>query len=837
MPIKCRPRFFFAALIATLLLISGCNSDSGYVDSSQLTIDSWIEMREGLAIGQSFVSQQAGLSTVQISVSGVSRAENVSLQILSGIDASMPIRSATIHVEPVSAHQQLNFRFEPIANSARTPYLLRMWFEPNSSLSVGAADQSTYLSGIAYVGESPINKQLSFRLTYGVLPMLVQLVGESARWIGLFLIALLMILIPGTAIWLWLKPDSMDISAMEVMCITYGLGAAVIPIATVWVGLFGLKINLIVILGLFGFCLVAIGFMLINNKSLWRGSQEKLFTYWHQVKTGRLALPPITSTAWGYATLAVVCLLIVIGRFYAIRSLEYPMWGDSVHHTIISELLLENGGLFQSWQPFAPMVSFTYHFGFHVLASIFGQLAGLEANQAVLIYGQVVNCVAVFVLFPLGKRISGSIWGGILTVMIAGIAIPMPFMYVNWGRYTQLAGQVLLPIVFLMTSTLLTRKPSFGLGLMVTVLVAGLALTHYRIALICLVWLACLLVVTIISRKNLLRAHIIQFIWMGAMAIILLIPWALQTLEGNLPTFVGTSLAPANVQSTAGEVFNDLPDLLSLMPMTLWILFGVSAIFLCIRRNWLTIAVITACVASLILTNPGWLGLPGNGLITNFALSIASYIPAAITIGGASGYVLDWSLRRLARWPIQSTTYQKIALTSLAIVLISTGAFFTNRELGLVNPMSAVMVTEPDIRMFEWIEANTTRDSVFAVNSFLAYDNKLVVGSDAGWWLPFATRRKSILPPILYSAEKGPYPQYAGDVLQFHKELLATNEQTLASLLMRAKIDYIFIGQRDGRVNTQSPSLSRLDLANAKSIRLVHQIDGARLYKVDGPPP
>ena len=68
-----------------------------------------------------------------------------------------------------------------------------------------------------------------------------------------------------------------------------------------------------------------------------------------------------------------------------------------------------------------------------------------DPPQAVLWMGQVLNGLAVLALYPLGTRIGGNRWAGVTAVLIGGLLSPMPMGYVNWGRYTQLAGQAILP--------------------------------------------------------------------------------------------------------------------------------------------------------------------------------------------------------------------------------------------------------------------------------------------------------------------------------------------------------------------------------------------------------
>jgi hypothetical protein len=46
-------------------------------------------------------------------------------------------------------------------------------------------------------------------------------------------------------------------------------------------------------------------------------------------------------------------------------------------------------------------------------------------------------------------------------------------------------------------------------------------------------------------------------------------------------------------------------------------------------------------------------------------------------------------------------------------------------------------------------------DARFLANGFLAADNSVLVGCDAGWWIPFLTGRGNIVPPM-FSNTKAP---------------------------------------------------------------------------------
>ncbi|MFN2280805.1 MAG: hypothetical protein ACK2TZ_03005, partial [Anaerolineales bacterium] len=75
--------------------------------------------------------------------------------------------------------------------------------------------------------------------------------------------------------------------------------------------------------------------------------------------------------SWPRLALLFTIALIIAVRFWVIRSLDAPMWGDSYQHTMIAQLIVDHGGLFDSWQPYAEMTTFTYHFGFHSLVAVF----------------------------------------------------------------------------------------------------------------------------------------------------------------------------------------------------------------------------------------------------------------------------------------------------------------------------------------------------------------------------------------------------------------------------------------------------------------------------------
>src|SRR6185369_3061155 len=128
-----------------------------------------------------------------------------------------------------------------------------------------------------------------------------------------------------------------------------------------------------------------------------------------------------------------------------------------------------------------------YHFGFHVAAAVWSWTTGAPAPDAVLIVGQLVNAMAVLALYPLAVSLAeGSRLAGAVALLVAGLLSPLPAFYINWGRYTQLAGQALLPaFVFFLDRAWNERdRITPSAVALLSLLLAGLALTHYRVALL-----------------------------------------------------------------------------------------------------------------------------------------------------------------------------------------------------------------------------------------------------------------------------------------------------------------------------------------------------------------
>jgi hypothetical protein len=542
-------------------------------------------------------------------------------------------------------------------------------------------------------------------------------------------------------------------------------------------------------------------------------------------------------------TLVILLTLIFFTRFWPIRTLDAPMWGDSYQHTMIAQLLVDNGGLFTSWHPYAELQSFTYHFGFHTLVAVFHWLTGLSLPQATLWLGQILNALAILALYPLAMRIERNPWAGVIAILIAGLMTAMPAYYLNWGRYTQLAGQAILPVAVLLVWINLTKRDHDWSTLSLAwIAMAGLGLTHYRVLFFAAAFYLTILMIQF-KWKHLL-ADFKRYLWHVIGFTVLILPWFMRIFSGKLPWIYGQQMTtPPSQVSAQIEQFNAIGDFSFFLPPVLWILLIFTIGWGLWRRQNGVALVSSWWFFILLAANPQWLGLPGAGVLTNFAVFIAAYIPASLVISSSFAGVLEQieKSERLDGHPIQqpiqgkSQTRHTWPPRLLVLIIIGIGLWGVQVRLRDSLPNQHSLVTRPDLIASNWIKKNLPQNARFLVNSFFAYGDSLIVGSDAGWWLPLLTGMETTLPPINYVAEKGPQPDYVGDINALTAEIQqkGINSLQVKELLHERQITHIYIGQQQGQVNASGPPLLQIDqlLANP-DFHLIYRQDRVWIFEL-----
>ncbi len=552
---------------------------------------------------------------------------------------------------------------------------------------------------------------------------------------------------------------------------------------------------------------------------------------------------------WMATVLPVLIAATTYG--HATRDLPSGLWGDSVHHTFITRLMADHGGLFASWAPYAPMTTFSYHYGFHANALFWHWLGGMDAPRAVLAAGNamfVANLIttggfAAWLARKSALSEHSQIAAGLCAMLCAGFVNPIPAEFINWGRYTQSAAQVIVPVALICCCDCLQHlrddRFHWRAAVPVCITLSGLALTHYLVTLITAVVLGVLLLASTATARS-ARARLRMTAGLtaaGALSALICAPWFASVAEGRLDRVSSAVIQNSAAFAQRIESYSALTPLIpAYVHPVLMILAVCGAVAAVQRRAWRLVALLAAQPLTLLLARPQLLGLPGAGVIDTFTIYLGVYLYLAPSAG--FGTALIWELVQTA---IRRAAPALAGLGAAAV--IGCVAALSPGLAGTLKLREHQLLTPADVRAMAWISANTPLDARFLVNTFPAYWGSVQAGNDAGWWLPLLSGRASTLPPIMYDVERGVlddlrvraqtvdvWPALRGrsmhDVSPVAIDLTTANAK---SILRRAGVTHVYIGANAGtRSGTDQIDVEKLN--QDPDYERIYDLDGARVY-------
>ena len=817
----------FTRLAPILLLLAAACSPQ--VKLEQAAVAASQRLSSGHSLGQTFTAYYAGLQGIALHLSpGSVKTGQIILHLRSGPAAQQDLASASLPVEAVTAPGYYRFNFAMQAGSAFKDYYLQIELQaPSGDLRVGSGPADSYLDGAMYQDGQALDSQAAFRLAFDSRAMLMELFTEGLKWLMMLVAAVFLFILPGWACLDWLWPAWGGYRWTEKAALAAGASLALYPLLILWTNTIGLRLG-----ALYAWLPPLAGILILGGRRLLRrrraSRKPSLEVVPPSTEQPSEHKPPTPTILLADLTLLGTLALVAGTRFWAVRRLAAPLWGDSYQHTMIAQLLVDNGGVFNSWAPYAPLQSFTYHFGFQSAVAVFHWLSGLTVPLATVWTGQILNLLAVFAVLPLATRLGKNPWAGVAAVALAGLISPMPMAYTNWGRYTQLAGQVILPGVMLIGWEALERIrldwKEIALG---GVMLTGLALTHYRIVIFAVLFLIVLFLFAL--RQKPLKNSVLWLAGIGLVSLLVFLPWFFNLFGGRLlQVFVHNVATPAGQISNFQIEYNAIGNLFDFLPAWVWLSLPVVAGWGLWRRDHGIATISLWWLGVFLVANPQWLKLPGAGNIGTFTVEIASYIPAAMILGAGFGWLVN--ALPVASKRIRLGNVLEPAL--LALVLLAGGAWGARQRLNTVDIRQFSLLTRPDLRAFEWIRANTAKDSGFLVNSFLAFNDSLNVGSDGGWWLPLLTQRKSSTLPINYGTESGPQPDFRLwiNALPLAIQQDGIDSQAVKYMLDERGLNYVYLGQKQGSVNSPGPLLDLQALLNDPQFQAVYHQDRVWIF-------
>ncbi len=527
--------------------------------------------------------------------------------------------------------------------------------------------------------------------------------------------------------------------------------------------------------------------------------------------------------------LAGILIVTAFTRYTQVRDLALPVWVDSVHHTLITRLIADGGTVPASYEPFLPVTTFTRHWGFNALAAWLIWLSGAAPPQSVLILGQVLNALAALTTYALVAQLTRRRWAGVVSALVTGLISLMPAYYVSWGRYTQLAGLVLLPgaLVLLLWAvshshpadpqSRATGNARTGHVILAAIAAAGLLLHHYRV----LVFYACFALAYLLWRtcERGCGWRTMARVWrqmlgvaMGALA--LTAPWLLRLWRDFVLPLetLGTRLASdSDYQAIPWSLVKagNGPLLLRLA--------GVALAWALIRGMWQRIRNGRGCasaerapwLAALwvllvgVVVNPRLVGLRDVWVLNNASAVISLFLPLSVGVGylGSEAIRLIVSVAALCRTRIVGRAGPDVlsihAVRWLAALLILGLAIYGGRGMiSVINP-STILATADDVAAMAWIRAHTPPDAVFLINT-RHWQREIYMGTDGGWWIPLLADRRVTLPPIVYRAGGEAYRAAVNELAAWSSTATSLEDAEAVARLRAAGITHLYIGARGG---------------------------------------
>ncbi len=815
-----------------LFLLSSCSS---WVISSQITNEKWMTIDSGSSVGQTFVANYDGLQEVRFLLAPQATASGLLIfHLRSDPNSATDIETVQLPLQNNNLKEYYRFNFPYIENSSNQYYYGFLELDGEGSLEIASGKATAYQNGAAYTNHQPEDAQLVFTLGYGQDLVFKGIFGELCRWLAYFLIAIILFTLPGWTLLSYLWNGWSDLYFPEKIPLSIGLSLSLYSLLVLFTYLLRVQLGV-----WYAFLPVLISVCLLGYKNRYN---FRKFTQANRISHNiNIFWTKISTQSVSYLALFTILLFLVISRFWAMRNLDVPMWNDSLHHTVITQLITDNHGLFSSWLPYAQYKTFSMHFGFPLAAALFSWVTLVSSQLSVLYIGQFLSIFAALALYPITVRLSnGNRIGGVAAVLVAGLLSPMPAYYINWGRYAQLAGQVILPVCMWMIWDVLEYtkhnpnsnkiiKMPWKKIIISAGTITGMLLAEFRMIFIILTFvIAWMIGWGLCYWKTNKRSWLNGLFFMvviGVISILLFLPWGIRLQNSNLINYASYQVKSDTLVNFVVQDYKAWKSVFHYVPLGIAIFGFFGWLWSLIKKDWKTASlgiwvVGMATLYSLILLNIPWVHY-----VQSFAVIISLYIPVSILCGYFASQLFTWTGKWRYGWIL------------VFLIIICLAAYGTWNQRDITKADTYALVTRPDNRAMDWIKENTQTKSLFLVEGTHINWVTNIVGTDAGWWIPLLANRENTMPPQYAISNEIPItPGYSMSLVDLVAKLKQTSLISTAgiNLLCDYGITHIYIGQEQGSVgNIGKPLFTPAELEISPVLKQIYHQDRVYIYAVE----
>jgi hypothetical protein len=822
-PLRVKSTILILIFIVLSFSLVGCVSFNDPEASQEFNSETVGKLNTQSIIGQSFISRRPNLDGITIWIKSSSTQEElpvndgehgINIKLYDSKNATLPVFASNIVVAATENTTPFAIQIPNQNNPANERYLLQLSTDSNTILIQGR-NEDAYPHGQAFINEQPINADIAFRLSYDYnFPSLIQDIKRGISDIWLAVPLLIILLLPG-----WLLLDFSDLRRRfdfgDQVALSIGISLSLIPITMLWTTLVHFKWTRTFVIFIAGFLITLLILRVIYKYiKLHKSNHQKN----NLSMVGRIKnLPGQLVRLFIPFSLILIFLITLSMRMIMVRDLATPAWVDSIHHALITRLILSTGSYPSSYAPYWDINPSAYHPGFHGITATLTWLSNLSIDQSLLVFGQVLNALAVFSVYLFTKTFTRSNLAGLFAAFITGFLTPMPAYYTSWGRYTELAGLIIFPAAFALILLLMngqTKKQKYWIILLCVITISGLFMVHYRVT----VFLAGLILsyffIYILMNKSAPKTSttkIIKLLFIVAFASIFLVfPWMFQLIENSvLPMISSIGIRPIPYFQDFSWAF-----LTSAYGKQTLVIAGLGLLWGLIERKRFAYMLTVWISLLFLIANFDALHIPGGGLITSASVEIMLFIPISML----GGYFIDLLIRY---WKILFPQKVKILFMGTILIVTLMVAFLGAKQLiNILNPIT-IISRNADIPAIEWVENNIPMNETIVINPF-AWGYGLYAGSDGGFWISPLSGRSTLPPPVLYGLGPG-----SKKIKEQSKQIidLSSNPDALWGFLKDNQIQYIYVGAKGG-------VLSPDKLSSSEHYSNIYHKDGVWIFRI-----
>ncbi|MGB3716463.1 MAG: hypothetical protein WA996_18750 [Candidatus Promineifilaceae bacterium] len=793
----------FGGLFAIWAILAQWQSPITAVDLNQPWLNTALPPPgEDGQIRHSFTPKQDGLREVELLVARYGSEENNSRLDFQLQDAAGALIAAESWNPAPQDNQPYILRFPAQDDSSGQRYTLIIGGSAGNTFAPWGYDLDVFPdSEIILIGEDSAAQELHFTTRYQLsLPAaLAELARLSSSKAGFIALSVLFLLLPGCLALLagWPRTRNWDPAAW--IGVALAAGVSLWPLLWLWLSTLGG--------GWAGWSLWSafiLGWIAAILLYVWR-------TGW-RLRSGKISreqtVPLTRPFQKRHLLLLAILLLGLAVRLLAVRDQAFPAWVDSSRHALITTVMAGDGRVITNYAPYLPVNRFPYHFGFHTLSASLSLMTGIQIQQLLLVLGQVLNALIPLAVYA-GAYLVTKRWR---VALVAAFLVALPFFfpgyYATWGRMTQLAAMLVLPVALALTWFVVRGTPYWRKSWwLLAVLTGGLFLTHFRIFLLYLPFAG---LVWLLSRGRNGR-------WLAlaaALTALLSGPQIIRLFDDRQATGIGGSFPGYNELPTGYA--NAGWERYYLILLGVFLLIALAAAVRSRRWAWLPLFLAgwTALVA-LILSGR----VPGVRATSLINLNSA-YISFFLPLSWILAIVFDriWVWLSFRPWPVRAAAW---AVTG--VLVAATAMLGIYQQAGILNPQT-ILAHPPDVDGLTWLDENLPPEAKVAVNSW-QWLGSTWTGNDGGAWIVPLTGRESTTPPADYIYDRA----LAREIEAFNNSASQVedwSDPVQAAWLQERGVTHIYVGARGGFFD---PS----ELSRNPGISEIYHSDGVFIYSID----